>query len=462
MSIIDMFKAYRERSSQRPFNNFTEQEHLRIALYRTYYEMYAGKHWDVERKDGEEQITANMCNAFVDKNAVFLFGKGWEISGSGSSASKVAISFLEEVWQRNSKDLFGYELGHGGSLFGDYFILVHGDAMNRPKASLIAPMYVKPYFDPNDKYRMLSAEIQYSVHTSASSQPVVVVILVDSQKIVEYRDGKKFAEREHRLGQCPVVHVRNLPVPATVYGRSDLYNIVELQKTYNKVMTDLTDIVAYHASPVTLAYGVRINQMEKGAQRMYAGLPYESKIENLEMKGDIDSSLKHAKEIKRLMHQLGSTPEVAFGSVEELRFSNSSAVALQLLFQPLLDTKKVKTFTYGTALAKVNELLLRWGEVNLQLVVPRNEEARLDFYTTHITFPDPLPRDANQELINLTLQMDRKLITFEDALRVQGHRDPETYAQRIIDEYESGRNAYLAYGEKSAEQNAVETDPMQQ
>jgi hypothetical protein len=161
------------------------------------------------------------------------------------------------------------------------------------------------------------------------------------------------------------------------------------------------------------------------------------------MAGGID----FAKQIKKLIHQLGNAPEIAFGAADELRFSNSSGLALQMLYQPLIDVLKVKYGYYGLGMKKINRLILMWGVRTMQVFEPLTAEARRKFYNVEVGFHDPLPRDEMLELTKIITKLEKGLMHMEDAHQELGHRNVLEYMRKIKDDIESGTN--LAYAATS-------------
>ena len=160
-------------------------------------------------------------------------------------------------------------------------------------------------------------------------------------KQVWYRDrvevyyGKDLAGTYvNKYGIIPFFHCKNLPLAGRNTGASDLDDLIPLNVELNLKSSDVSEIIDYHSAPVTVVYGARIGQLEKGANKVWGGLPKDGKVENLELRGDLSASTNYIKDLKRAMHEIGGIPEGALG--KETAISNTSGVALQVTMLPLM------------------------------------------------------------------------------------------------------------------------------
>jgi hypothetical protein len=427
-------------------DNFTAEDNRRISQYLLFWNFYLGNHWKEERPDNEPQVTANFCESFVNKSTSFLMSKGWYIVDKNDEYSRQNIDYLDKIWKYNNKDLISYEIAQMGSICGDVYILVVPDQGGDLKILMIPPMFVSPKFHPANKDLLLSAIIQYPTR-SVNDQTGInsfITMEIDSKKVVQYLDDKHISTYNHDLNEMPLIFIKNRPLSGSAFGVSDLKSIVSLNKLYNEKLTDISDIINYHAAPVTIAYGVKIKQLQRGARKMWMGLPPpdEARIENLQLDSDLAAADNHLKNIQQLIHQLGSIPEVALG--KNVNISNTSGLAIQLLFQPIIDLNSVKQLTYGTGIKSVNRLLLKYGIKNGEISYPNNEKELKEFFCTEIGWRDPLPRD---EMIRLNMLLNRlkngaiKVSEFHSQL---GDSNPAKTIEEIMEEIEHGYNIPIA------------------
>jgi hypothetical protein len=178
---------------------------------------------------------------------------------------------------------------------------------------------------------------------------------------------------------------------------------------------------------VTVIVGAKASNLEKGAKKVWGGLPKDAQVFNLEGGAQgIDGALKYLELLKRSMHEIMNIPETALGQVQAI--SNTSGVALSIQFQPLMNRYSQKVAQYGKGLERVNELALRTlflKEPETMLYNPEfdgpikeGQVTQIDpedpiSYQNYAHFPQPLPLD---KLIALN-EIQTKLGI---GLRVQG------------------------------------------
>ena len=146
-------------------------------------------------------------------------------------------------------------------------------------------------------------------------------------------------------------------VSGSPWGLSDCHDIISLNRSYNETATDIADIVNYHAAPVTVIIGAKASQLEKGANKVWGGLPKDARVENLEGGGQgLKGAMDFLATLKKSMHEMIGVPETALGQAQPI--SNTSGVALSIQFQPLMNHYHQKIIQYAHGLERVNELIL--------------------------------------------------------------------------------------------------------
>lgn len=269
--------------------------------------------------------------------------------------------------------------------------------------------------------------------------------ILSEDSVEEYINDELIDSRPNPLGVIPIVHIPNIPVPGSPWGLSDCQDIIELNRQYNEIATDVADIINYHAAPVTIITGAKFSQLEKGAKKVWAGLPKEASVFNLEGGGQgLSGALEYMELLKRAMHEMVGIPETALGQIQPI--SNTSGVALSIQFQPLMNRYAQKIAQYGAGLQKINELVLLtlatkepevfvWDE-NTEVPLKPGQLPQLDpadpvTYETGVNFPPPLPLDALVVLNEIQSKMQMGLESREGALRTLGEEFPEEKLSEI-------------------------------
>lgn len=430
----------------------------RLNRYSLNWAMYLGHHWGYRREQGEMQIAVNYYRAFNDYLARFTFGKGVEFS-SPKATEAIVPDRLQRVWEvDNDKMQVLLEMAQSGGITGDVFVKVAyeepwQDTIGRihPGRVRVLPMnssFCFPEFHPHDRTRLLRFKQKYrfwGTSLEGTRQVFTYTEILTDDIIEEYINDELIDSRPNPLGIVPVVHIPNIPVTGSPWGLPDAHDIITINRAYNEISTDVADIVNYHASPVTVITGAKASNLEKGAKKVWGGLPKDAQVFNLEGGGQgIQGALQYLELLKRSMHELMNIPETALGQVQPI--SNTSGVALSIQYQPLMNRWSQKVAQYGNGLEKINELILLTLAVKEPETLMYNpmtdgpiKEGQLDrldpndpmTYITYVNFPQPLPLDKLILLSEIQQKMGMGLESKEGALRALGEKFPEEKLDEI-------------------------------
>ena len=423
----------------------------RLNRYSLNWAMYLGHHWGYRREQGEMQISVNYYRAFLDYLARFTFGPGVHFR-SPQATGAIVPNRLERVWEiDNDKEKVLLEIAQTGGITGDAFVKVAYEEAwedgigryhpGRVRVLPLNPAFCFPEFHPHDRTRLLRFKQKYrfwGTSLEGTRQVFTYTEILTDDIIEEYVNDELIDSRPNPLGQIPVVHIPNIPVSGSPWGLSDAHDIITLNRSYNEISTDIADIINYHAAPVTVIVGAKASNLEKGAKKVWGGLPKDAQVFNLEGGGaGIQGALQYLETLKRSMHELMNIPETALGQVQGI--SNTSGVALAVQYQPLMNRWTQKVSVYGKGLEQVNELIL----LNLAVKEPdtfkynpdedgpiaEDQLPQLDpndplTYVNYAQFQPPLPLDRIVLLNELSQLMSMGLESKEGALRALGEEFP--------------------------------------
>ena len=433
----------------------------RLNRYSLNWAMYLGHHWGYRREQGEMQVSFNYYRAMIDYLNRFTFGKGVHFR-SPKATEAIVPNRLERVWEiDNDKQRVLLEMAQIGSITGDVFVKIAyeepwTDTIGRahPGRVRVLPLnsaFCFPEFHPHDRSRLLRFKQKYrfwGTSLEGTRQVFTYTEILTDDIIEEYINDELIDSRPNPLGQIPVVHIPNIPVSGSPWGLADAHDIITLNRSYNEISTDVADIINYHAAPVTVIVGAKVNNLEKGAKKVWGGLPKDSQVFNLEGgSAGLQGALQYLATLKTSMHELMNIPETALGQVQPI--SNTSGVALSIQYQPLMNRWSQKTAQYGAGLEKINELIM----LNLAIKEPdtfkynpdedgpikADQYAQLDpndplTYETFAQFPQPLPLDKLVLLNEIQQKMGMGLESKEGALRALGEEFPEEKLEEIRQE----------------------------
>jgi hypothetical protein len=431
----------------------------RLNRYSLNWAMYLGHHWSYRREQGETQVTFNYYRAFIDYLIRFTFGKGVHF-GSPEETEAIIPKRLERVWEvDNNKQQVLNEMAQTGFVSGDSFTKVAYEEAWQDSSGQVHPGRVRilplnpafcfPEFHPHDRSRLLRFKQKYrfwGTSLEGTRQVFTYVEILTDTTIEEYINDELISSRPNPLGVIPVVHIPNVAVSGSPWGLGAAQDIITINRSYNETANDVADIINYHAAPVTVIVGAKASNLEKGAKKVWGGLPKDAQVFNLEGgSAGMAAGISYMEMLKTSMHELMNIPETALGTSQPV--SNTSGVALSIQYQPLMNRHSQTVGQYGNGLERINELVLRTLAIKEPGIFVYNEatDAPLDesteapvldpedplVYRSFAQFPPPLPLDKIVLLSELQQKMSMGLESKAGALRALGEEFPQTKLQEI-------------------------------
>lgn len=432
--------------------DLTNEEIVRLKRIKEAWDFYEGYHWEGIDDLDHPQVTFNYCRPFINKFVAFEFGKGFtikppvEIENEGITVGdtkidtdadldgdkeitqeevasekyvvreKTEADYLNDVWKNNNKDIFLVELGQTKAITGEAWVKVQylavGDFPDpfeqypngKIRLSVTPTQYVFPRFDDHDKDQLESLLIMYPIRSERETgvlmrRKVKTTVMYreywTAEEIIVYVDGKETDRMINPYGFIPFVQIKNFPIAGSERGQGDLDDIIPLNVELNTKKSDVSEVIDYHSAPITLVYGAKIGNLEKGANKVWGGLPKDAKVENLGLQGDLTASGNYISECKTAMCEIGGIPETVLGGASAI--SNTSGVALQYINLPLIERTRVKRSCTSSGLENVNRMILF---ISLQegLIEKPEDISMRDFLDNEVELPDTLPKDALIEL----------------------------------------------------------------
>lgn len=354
-------------------------------------------------------------------------------------------------------------MGENGSVAGDCFVKIAYEAPwvdpagnEHPGRVRILPLNAAqcfPEYHPHDRDRLLRFKLKYKFYgTSLEGTRNVFTYteIITEEYIEEYVNDELLDARENPLGMIPIVHIRNISVSGSPWGLSDIVDIIPLNREFNEKATEVSDIINYCAAPVTIITGAKATNLERGGggKKVWGGLPKDANVFNLENGVDLAGPLAYLDLIKRSMHELTGVPETALGQMQPA--SNTSGVALAIMYQPIMSRYALKQTNYSIGLRMINELILRTlflyepetlaynpdtdGIRTSDDQPPTLDPADPAVYDITCDWPPPLPVDALVKLNEIQVKLSLGLESKRGALRDLGEVYPEVKMQEIYDE----------------------------
>lgn len=449
----------------------------RLKKIKRHWNFWEGYHWEEMPMTDKPQVTENYVRAFVDKFVSFELGEGFNIKMlpeiEAINNENDPLEFLNKVWEYNNKLERCVELGQSKAVTGDGWIQVAYEPKminGKPNPNFFDPFdeYEKgrfriiilptaivfpKYNDSHDKDSLESLSIMYPIKVDEKSKfrsPITKNVLykqIWTKEKIEIYHGEDLIETiKNKWGILPFRQIKNYPHQGKNEGVSDIEDIIPLNMELNLKKSDISEIIDYHSAPVTIVFGARISQLERGANKVWGGLPKDAKVENLRLDGDLTAAQNYTKEIRSAMHEVGNMPEGVLGG--NLAISNTSGIALQIAMKPILDRVKIKRVMTKEGLEEINKIILFIAEKEGILTIPKDVK-RADYFRNEVTFDSPLPKDDLLELQEIELEMRMGLESREGAMKRTGK---DNIQKRIADiDADMEKNPTL-YGKEDLEE----------
>lgn len=371
--------------------------------YQRYYRFYLGEHWDVPTIEGELKPVNNYCESVVNRTVDFFMGKEpFTFVAEGDNGE--LADYFNTIWEDSSKDVLTMKLAKNMGTFGDAYVMVVVVNTEAPlsewrfKLVSIDPMYCYPKWRNDGSQELESILIQFPWKRGDNGEenPLMYSMYITDDNYQIFHGETKVQTEPNAFGKVPVVHIPNEHVPGKNFGQSDVEQIISLNEEYNEMMFSVRRIIHYHAEPTTLVFGMRVSDMEKTANMIWSNLPIDAKVENLELKADLKPIYDHMLTLENAIYRTSSVPRLAFEM--DRGISNTSGLALEIIFQPLIDKVKRKRIQFAAAAKRVNELLLLGVRNIFQVSTISLDDIQMFNAETKIKFSNPLPKDIMQDL----------------------------------------------------------------
>lgn len=417
----------------------TEQD--RLEKFRRNWEIYYGKGkkpLKVEPGYGDDNLRMNFGRMFVDKGVSFLFGKevGFELTEGEQTAEE---DYLDLVWQANRKMSLLQKLATSGAVCGTAFVKIYWRPGMDPRLIICDPETVSVTLAEDDIDKVVAYKIRYPSVDPATKKPIAIQQLIeqdgagwlitDQRGSVDGGSMRTVGEQKWPYPFAPVVHCQNMIAPHEFWGMSDIEDdLVEAIDKENFTVSNILKILRFHAHPKTWTRGVGKGDVRINTDELIL-LPGEnSTLQNLEMHSDLASSIQIHKELKQFVHELARVPEVATGKLESV--GQLSGVALEILYQPLIEKTEAKRITYGEMIVELNRRLLAlggYGEDNI----------------TSLRWQELLPKDA-QIQANAALSMKQLGVSGDTLIQEFGY-DPDVEREKRARESDLGTALLQAF-----------------
>jgi hypothetical protein len=391
----------------------------------------------------------------------FTFGKGVSFRVD-PMFQHITPALLDRVFSKdNSREQFFYGIGQQGSVAGDVFTKIAyappgSDAADpitgRGRVTLLnlQPSHCFPEWHPHVPGKMTKFKLKYKFWGTAPDGTRLVNTYVEEitdTYVKEWVNDELIRDNPNPLGVIPVVHIANFPVSGSPWGLSDIDSIIPLNREYNEKATEVSDILNYHASPVTVITGGKPPNLEKGPAKIWGIMNEKAQVFNLEGgAAGLGPALEYLELLRMRMHEYGHVPANALGEPQPI--SNTSGVALAIQYMPTMQYYDLKRVQYGTGLKDICRLILRtlflfepetllYDENTDGILDPdMGQQPQIDpmdpaVYDIDIEWPPPLPVDKLIKLEEINQKLALRLESRKGALRDLNEEFPDEKLEEL-------------------------------
>lgn len=341
-------------------------------------------------KNGEpdDNVLTNRCSPIVDKGVAFLFGKTLdiEVKDLGDDAQ----DYINRAWGKSSisddddKMTLLAELALNGGVCGHLFLKVipPNGSMKYPRLVALDPQLCRVVVSPDDCDLIIAYIIEYGIGDDMTKRQVYSRVdpdqlsyaigendLDDTWLIATYiksATGQFLQQGQPDLWPypfAPIFACQNQTNPNEFWGKPDLTpDIIQMNQTINFGNSNINRIGKIHGHPKPWTNGVAASQIKIGIDDIICLPSLESKLNILEAHGDIANLMAFVGSLRSDMDEQSRVPAVALGRLSDIPIGNLSGVAIQLLFQPLVEKTQMKQRLVGRLIRAITRALLVMGD----------------------------------------------------------------------------------------------------
>lgn len=400
----------------------------------------------VEKGETDDNFLSNRCAPIVNKGVSFLFGEVIKIEASDETSEPDTDKqdFLKDLWgDDDDKMTLLSKIALNGGVAGQTFVklIPSTDESKPPRIVVLNPALIRIVTDPDDCETTYAYIIEYPVKDDTQKRQIIARVdpnadttrlgktLDDFWTITNYEKKLNASQSWEQVGEqedwpypfAPVFTCQNLPSPNEPWGFPDITPIlIKQNEVLNFNQSNTSRIIYYHAHPKTIATGARLEDLKTSPGDITLLPSPDSKVFNLEMTSNLESSRNFTADIRASMDEESRVPAVALGRLAEMPHGDVSGVAIQLMFQPLLEQTTQKRRLYGKLVREVSRAAMALaGKIKIE---------EYESYPVEIHWQNLLPVDDLKE--GQTALVLRQIGVSDDTLLRRLGFDPEEEAEK--------------------------------
>lgn len=389
--------------------NISQEDQQRKQQMSHAWRSYKGELQDplkVAPNQPNDNVKSNRCEPIVNKGVSFLFGNVVKIEATDEAAidpdaSSPIQDFIDSLWGDDDDRMTKLsKMAVNGGCFGQCFLklIPASGAMKYPRIVNLDPRLIRIVTDPEDVDLHLAYVIEYPGPADMQKRQIIARVdpnntamnagnydLDDTWTITDYLKMSLSGPWIQSKGPDewlypfpPIFTCQNLPNPNEAWGSPDLtHDLVRQNEVLNFILSNIARIIKFHGHPVTYATGLNASQISIAVDELICLPSPESKLEKLAAMDNFAGLLQVVANLMSNMDEQSRVPAVALGRLTELPKGNISGVALQLLFQPLIEKTTQKRRLYGQLIRDITRAALI---INNYIAIDRYEDYKINLH----------------------------------------------------------------------------------
>ncbi len=412
----------------------------RMRRYRDLLDFYQGTQWQGRERLKEKRLTFNYSRVVIDKMTSFLMSgvkfvvDPVENSPEVKEQARRAEIALQQVYEENGLEQLDFETEIDCAVLGDACYKVTWDTETsgvRVTAPDIQGIYlwhagddVSRIWRVASKYALDNefASVIYNVKPKGKTATVVELWTADDFEL--WVDDARIEKKANPYGFIPFVIFPNLREPKKTWGISDLAQIMEPQREFNRAMSQLSRILELSGNPIAVLENVEESEDIAVKPGAVWNIPEDAKAYLLDLLqgGGVQLHIDYINLLYRTLHDVSEAPRAAFGGTEK----DLSGVALEIDLQPVLQKVNRKRAIRTVAYNQRNRMVLK--------LLGKYHGDDFGNYHLRVVWSPVMPRDMARLVVNEQVMVQGGIHSRRTAMDEVGVKDPENEFKRWLEE----------------------------
>jgi hypothetical protein len=333
---------------------------------KAYYDGNQPKPLKVLPGKPDDNVLLNFTGLVVERSVSMLFGGGVKFDYDEEESTEAET--LRKIWDVNKMDLLMHETGTDGAIYGTFYIRTDPLAITDPYTGeqytelvLLDPELMEIEVSPRNMREVTKYIMQYKIDDTLYREEYYPKSNPDEGKgwVVDYYVAKgvwrlvKTIDWDYDFP--PILHSKNLPSVHSVYGTSDIDDILGAQDTINFVASNIRKVIRNQAHKRLWGKGFNAESLEMGSDDMPILPNADAAINAIDATADMTSSEANFNTMRQSLFDIARVVDIS--SVSD-KIGSLTNFGLRVLYSDALSKNATKRLLYGEALRELNRRLL--------------------------------------------------------------------------------------------------------